>query len=557
MGAALSHANQPGPEELFEERLALVSALQELTVAALELFDPRGSADNFLERVAERLGCYATLLIASHPEGPPTLQGATGLAPSSRALPIDTVAIGALLDGRAECGDHGLPYPELASPRMVCWRFPVHVVPASLLLLFFEGPPQLPDRYQGMLRRLADILGTMLEHRNLFARSIENERKLDVKATIIECLSEASPQGVLFIDSAGEIAFYNRRFVAMWGVEEEIASHSVRALRDAALSKVVDRHAFSALDMELVERPERELRGEVLLRDGRTFEIESRPVVSAHGAAYGRAMFFRDITEQKRAEAERETLLQTERAARTTAEDAIRARDEFLSVASHELRTPLTSLLLAVRLLSRDTSAARAGLSPEVLRSIDALGRQAQRLVRLVDGLLDVSRIRAGRLKLELEEFDLREVARDVVRRYQPEAGHARSELVCEAGEPVVGRWDRSRIDQVVSNLVANAIKYGAGGRIDVRVGVEGGAARIEVQDHGIGIAGENIGRLFQRFERAASPREYGGLGLGLFIVREIVEMHGGRVHVTSLLGAGSTFVVLLPLERPGSPSTS
>jgi signal transduction histidine kinase len=541
-------------EDLFEERLALVSTLQELTVAALELFDPRGSADSFLEHVAERLGCYATLLVAIHPDGPPTLQGATGLSPSSRALSIDPSSAASLLDVR---GEPLLPYPELASPNLVCWSFPVRVMPAAVLLLYFPGEPRLAPRYHGMLRRLADVLGTMLEHRNLFARSIENERKLDVKATIISCLSDAAPQGILFIDGTDQIAFHNRLFVEMWGIEDVIAERSLPLLRQAALERVIDREAFARVLTDARDHPERPLHGEVLLRSGATIEYVAKPVVSAYGAAYGRAMFFRDVTAERRAECERERLLQTERAARATAEDAIRARDEFLSVASHELRTPLTSLLLAVRLLTHDATAS-VGLSPEVHRAIDALGRQSQRLVRLVDGLLDVSRIRAGHLHLEMEEFDLRELVMEVVARFRAEAGHARSEVACRIPQPVVGRWDRSRIDQVVTNLLANAIKYGSGGRIEVRVSADEKEpiARIEVEDHGIGIADENIGRLFQRFERVASPRQYGGLGLGLFIVREIVEMHGGAVEVTSRLGAGSTFSVLLPLDPAASSTT-
>lgn len=546
--SALATSSPAIPEEdVFEERLALVSTLQELTVAALELFDPRGSADSFLEHVAERLGCYATLLVATHPDGPPTLQGATGLSPGSRALPIDPSSIKSLLDRRE---DPCLPYPELASPKLVCWSFPVRVMPAAVLLLYFPAEPRLAPRYRGMLRRLADVLGTMLEHRNLFARSIESERKLDVKATIISCLSDAAPQGILFIDSTDQIAFHNRHFVEMWGIEDAIAERSLPLLRQAAIERVVDRESFANVMNEAREHPDRPLHGEVLLRNGMIIEFVARPVVSAYGAAYGRAMFFRDVTEQRRADEEREKLLQTERTARATAEAAIRSRDEFLSVASHELRTPLTSLLLAVRLLTRDATAT-TGLSPEVLRAIDALGRQSQRLVRLVDGLLDVSRIRAGRLNLEIEEFDLRELATEVVARFRVEAGHAHSEITCRAPKPVIGRWDRSRIDQVITNLVANAIKYGSGGHIEVRVAGEGELARIEVEDHGIGIANESIGRLFRRFERVASPRQYGGLGLGLFIVREIVEMHGGIVDVASKVGTGSTFSVVLPVDRP------
>ncbi len=228
------------------------------------------------------------------------------------------------------------------------------------------------------------------------------------------------------------------------------------------------------------------------------------------------------------------------------AQDAVRARDEFLSIASHELKTPLTSLALQSDSLRLSV---RRGDSETLLRKVEVIRRSVDRLGRLVGSLLDLSRITARRLELELEEVDLAEVARDVVARFEEEAGRAGCTLRLDAPEAVTGTWDRLRLDQVITNLLANAVKYGPGKPVDVRVRGEPGHAVISVRDHGIGISSGDQQRIFGRFERAVSKRHYGGFGLGLWIVREIVEALGGVVRVESTPGLGSTFTV--ELARP------
>jgi signal transduction histidine kinase len=184
----------------------------------------------------------------------------------------------------------------------------------------------------------------------------------------------------------------------------------------------------------------------------------------------------------------------------------------------------------------------------------DLIRRSADRLTRLVTSLLDISRIGAGRLDLEREETDLSEVTREVAERFQEEARRARCELRVDT-TPAVGFWDRLRLDQVVTNLLANALKYGAGAPIDVRVTAQDGRALLTVRDHGIGISEEDQRRIFQRFERAVSQRNYGGFGLGLWIVRQIVEAQGGAVRVESEPGHGSTFTVELEAGRRTHPA--
>jgi signal transduction histidine kinase len=176
--------------------------------------------------------------------------------------------------------------------------------------------------------------------------------------------------------------------------------------------------------------------------------------------------------------------------------------------------------------------------------------RQSSRLARLNRDLLDVSRIHANQLPLDLEEVDLVGLARDVVEQFKLDLARARSPVTLRGDPRVVGFWDRSRIEQILTNLVSNAIKFGAGQPIDIFIGEDAGVARLAVRDHGIGIDMAQQGRIFERFERVAS-RNYGGLGLGLYISRQIAEAHGGSIRVESEPGAGATFIVELPRALP------
>jgi signal transduction histidine kinase len=225
------------------------------------------------------------------------------------------------------------------------------------------------------------------------------------------------------------------------------------------------------------------------------------------------------------------------------AQEAVAARDEFLSIASHELKTPLTSLTLHADSLRN--AAARRRAPEQIAAKAEVIRRSVDRLARLVSSLLDISRIGAGRLDLEIEELDLAEVAREVVDRFEDEARRARCTIVLEA-EPARGRWDRTRLDQVLTNLLSNALKYGPDSPVRVRVESAGDRAILSVHDRGIGISEADQRRIFQRFERAVSRRNYGGFGLGLWIVRQIVEALGGTVRVESVPGEGSTFTVEL-----------
>lgn len=237
------------------------------------------------------------------------------------------------------------------------------------------------------------------------------------------------------------------------------------------------------------------------------------------------------------------------------AQEAIRVRDDFLSIASHELRTPLTALQAHLQGLIRQLGRVADGVDPTVVRGrLETALRQTRRLGKLVNELLDVSRITAGKLQLEQELVDVVELARDLLDRFDEEARRAGSEIRLRAPPSATGVWDRSRIEQVIANLLSNAIKYGAGEPVDLEIETTPDLLRMRVRDRGIGIPYEAQARIFDRFERASSERNYGGLGLGLYITREIVAAHGGTIRVHSAPGAGACFEVVLPRGvRPGA----
>jgi len=233
------------------------------------------------------------------------------------------------------------------------------------------------------------------------------------------------------------------------------------------------------------------------------------------------------------------------------AQHAVRLREEFLSIASHELKTPISALQLQVQILLTSLARSPSGPSPERLRrSLETVDRQVRRQTQLVNDLLDVSRITAGRLQMRPEPMELSALAREVAERFEPELTRAGSSLELQLSPETGGQWDRLRLDQVVTNLLSNAVKYGRGNPIQLSTEVAGPLVRLSVKDGGIGIAEEDLKRLFNRFERAVSERNYGGFGLGLWIARQIIEAMGGRIQVTSQLGVGSLFTVELPRQH-------
>ncbi len=270
-------------------------------------------------------------------------------------------------------------------------------------------------------------------------------------------------------------------------------------------------------------------------RDGSTFPVE----VSSRGDFMsGRRCLFsiiRDTTERKRMEVEREELL-------AATQRALQLRDDFLMVASHELRAPVTNVSLQIQHLSRQLERGSPRAALRVLA--DAAFNETNRLVSLIDALLDAQQAKS-QLALEVGDVDLAELVHEVTDRLRVRVDQTNSELVVDVPR-ILGRWDRMKIDQVVTNLLLNALKYGRGRPIKVLAREHGPLVKLEVSDQGIGVSTEDVQRIWGKFERAV-PANYGGLGLGLFIARQIVEAHHGHVDVESVPGVGSTFRVMLP----------
>ncbi len=248
----------------------------------------------------------------------------------------------------------------------------------------------------------------------------------------------------------------------------------------------------------------------------------------------------RSQSEEQLRLAEREAVEERGRSVRI--QEALLERDEFIAVAAHELRTPLTALQLKLQGLESN-----GGLPPPKGERLGAAVRQTERLARLIDRLLDVSRIAQGRAEMAPEIFDLAVLVHQVAEDLREPAAQTRAALELQVPEKVEGSWDRLRIEQVLVNLLSNAVKYGAGKPITVKLEEVGDLVRLTVADRGIGIAPDDVDRVFGRFQRAAPIRNYGGMGLGLYITRHIVEAHRGTISVASKPGEGSTFVVELP----------
>ena len=239
-----------------------------------------------------------------------------------------------------------------------------------------------------------------------------------------------------------------------------------------------------------------------------------------------------------------------------SSDQALQARDEFLSVASHELRTPLTALKLQTeRALRKPPDPALAsGAGRETLEGIQ---RQIERLSGLVDTLLDATMLSDTRPTLHRSDVDLAPLVRQLVERHQPLASGQGCSLSVWAETPVVANVDQGRLEQVMVNLISNAIKFGHGKPVLVSVTATAGWARVSVRDQGIGIAPQDHRRIFERFQRAASSRNYGGLGLGLWVSNRLVEEMQGSLTVDSHAGEGATFTVELPLSDPESVAVS
>ena len=393
--------------------------------------------------------------------------------------------------------------------------------------------------------------------------SEEQLRKVLEEQAYLAAIVESSDDAIISKDLKGVVRSCNAAAERMFGYSAaELVGKPIRLIIPA------DRQAEEDDIIARLRRGERMDHFQTVRRakDGRLIDVSLTvsPVRDASGRVVGASKIARDVTEQKRAAAERERLLEAERAARAEAERANRVKDDFVAMVSHELRTPLNAMLGWTQLMKRGRN------DPALIqRGIDVVARNSRLQAQLISDLLDISRIVAGKLQIETRSVDLGAIVGQSLETMEEEArtkGVVIEPSLDDAGSLVSG--DASRLQQICWNLLSNAVKFTPrGGRVSVRLTFDGPWARLEVADTGVGIRPEFLPHVFDRFQQAdrSITRQFGGLGLGLSIVKHLVELHGGAVEAASEgEGKGATFTVTLPVlsdmteqERRREPAAS
>lgn len=361
----------------------------------------------------------------------------------------------------------------------------------------------------------------------------------------LRALAESNEQFQLLFNATfeGVLVHENRRIV---NANESLAKMVGISRQDLVGKDILDivypaDRASAAEKIGLADQTPYETRG--LGANGRSIDIEVRAKNFTDGNKQVRLVTVQPIGDRKKMEQERIS-------SRSLAEN-IRVRDEFISIASHELKTPLTSLKLRNQILERDLKKITGENYPaaKMREFVTITSRQIDRLSQLVESMLDVSKIALGKLQFALAPVDLVAVVTETLSMLRTQAEERGSPVSLQAPPSLLVRGDTSRLSQVMENLLTNALKYGDGKPIQVIISTEGPAALLQVIDHGIGISPEYLDKIFERFERAISSKNISGLGLGLYITRQIVAAHGGTISVASELGSGSTFSVTIPLD--------
>jgi PAS domain S-box-containing protein len=383
----------------------------------------------------------------------------------------------------------------------------------------------------------------------------KRERRAGTAAHLRSIL-DAALDAVVGMDATGRVTFWNPRAEQIFGwtrdeavgqmMSEMIIPPGHRAAHAAGLERFLRTGEARILD--------RRVELTALRRDGTVFPVELAITHVAEGGYHTFTAFVRDITGRKRAEEERERMLAVTEAARDQAEDANRAKDQFLAILSHELRTPLTSIVGWVYLL-------RSGAVDQgtLAKGLETIERNVMTQAQLVGDILDMSRIMSARLRLNPRPLELSPLIAAVLDSLLP-AARAKSIRLLPVLDPSAGPvlGDPDRLQQVVWNLVSNAIKFTpAGGQVQVRLSQDDGIARLAVQDTGMGIPPEFLPHVFEMFRQrdSSDTRPHGGVGLGLALVRQLVELHGGEVQADSAgEGQGATFTVTLPIVRGLEP---
>lgn len=341
----------------------------------------------------------------------------------------------------------------------------------------------------------------------------------------IERLFDSAPIGIMTLSSEGNFLSLNKASSEMFGITEQGSVGAPVQKILPGLNLIPD--GLVSISKEIYD-------------EQRHFEIT---ITTVHGEdqSLGFLLLVVDNTDKKKYE--------------NALEVAVKVRDEFLSIASHELRTPITSLQLQLQMTKRSIQSSEQSIPAilsKVIRSTDIALIQLQRLTLLVEELLDVSRIEAGKLSFNYTKVNISELLREVTARLSHQATLANCKIELDVPDELTFISDPFRLDQVITNLLVNAFKYAAGKPVELKVTEYKTSIEITVKDYGMGIEPSKLSSVFKRFERGISHDNISGLGLGLYITKSIVDAHNGTISVASELGEGSTFTVSLPKQQAG-----
>jgi PAS domain S-box-containing protein len=409
------------------------------------------------------------------------------------------------------------------------------------VLEFFSNRPFHAD---------AELLELLLSVGTQLGRVVERQRSEEAR---LRALVDNMPANVYLRDLAGRFILVNRQYEEFWSVRhDEIRGKTLHDI-DVKSEFDVKPELNARIDREVLATRVPDRREAHVERAGKEHVLANVrfPVVDSSKQVVAVAGIDIDITAQKRSEAELAELLRRVEMARDAAMEAGSAKSRFLASTSHELRTPLNAIIGFTRLVSRNSE----GLPDRQVDNLSKILVSAEHLLSLIDDILDLSRVEAGELSVDLAETQIADVLQEVTDSLEPLIDRPGVKMVVEAapGLPQVVT-DRDKVKQILLNLVSNAIKYTDEGAIALRAEATDGRLRVGVSDTGVGIPADELGRIFEEFQRAdtTSARRRSGTGLGLTISRRLARTLGGDVTVKSKLGAGSTFTLDLPLNSPG-----
>jgi len=394
------------------------------------------------------------------------------------------------------------------------------------------------------------LRGFSILSKDITDRKRVEDELLDVNRTL-QALIEASPVAVLAVDCSGTVNTWNPAAERLFGWKAaEVLGRSVTEVMVAPDDGEEPCDILRASTKGFVCEDRQTSRRR---KDGSSVEVSiyTAPLHDATGALRGAMALLGDISERKRVEREREDAFRERDRLFVKAEEAARAREEVLSMASHDLRSPLSALQLQSRGLLLHARRESTAFGARMVSGLERMDRGVTRINNFIEALLDASRLEAGRLHLYVGDVDLVGVVKDVLERSKEQLDQAGYVVNLTACESVIGRWDAMRLEQMISNLLDNAMKYGKGNPIDVTVRGDVDHGVIVFRDHGIGINAEDRERIFEKATRATGTHHAQSFGFGLWIVRWIVDAFGGSIDVTGQPGQGATFTVVLPRRRP------